>query len=129
MLYAIIMIIAGISGFIFLRFSSPLYNTMAIIQINKSTDEMKVNLVSNDDMSSVFDYNINNLVELLRSPEFKKRTLKKLPLNINYFSEGTFLNYEQYTANPYFVELQDTKDFFQSIPVYVKNIYTKLFYR
>ena len=102
---------------------------MAIIQINKSTDEMKVNLVSNDDMSSVFDYNINNLVELLRSPEFKKRTLKKLPLNINYFSEGTFLNYEQYTANPYFVELQDTKDFFQSIPVYVKNIYTKLFYR
>ena len=125
LLYFIIILISGISAFIFLRFSAPLYETIAIIQINKNTDS-KTNLLSND-MNDVFDSKIGNLVELLRSPEFKKRTLKKLPLNINYFSEGTFLNYEQYTANPYFIELQDTKDFFHNIPIYVKFIDEKTF--
>ena len=126
-MYFLILIIASISAFIFLRYTPPLFDTFAIIQINKGTDREMSSLMIQTNMESMLDANLNNLVELIRSPEFKKRTLRKLPLNINYYSEGTFLNYEQYTSNPYFVELKDVKSFFQSIPIYVKFIDEKTY--
>ena len=125
-LYIIILIISLVSAFIFLRYTPPLYDASAIIQINKTSQDMQAVMLQNS-MDDVLDQNLNNLVELMRSPEFKKRSLKKLPLSIDYFSEGTFLNYEQYTSNPYFVELRDTKQFFYNIPVYVRFIDEKTY--
>jgi len=119
LLYVGIFLVSFVGAFVFYRYSEPLYETWAVVQVSSGQNSIGSSIFKSEDLGNGSN-NLSFLVELLRSPEFQKRILKKLPLNTNYYAQGTFLNYEQYTNNPYFCEFKNVKGFFYEIPVYVK---------
>ena len=72
---------------IYLRYTTPVYESSSTIQVQTSNQANKLLNVENV-------YGSENVlaeaVELLRSKVFLKRVLSKLPLGISYFEEGTF---------------------------------------
>jgi tyrosine-protein kinase Etk/Wzc len=94
-------LLALAGALLYLRYTQPVYESSSVIQLQTSDNANKILKVDN------IAENQNELaeaVELLRSKVFFKRILSKLPLEIGYFSEGTFKSEEQYTATPFTVE-------------------------
>ncbi len=89
---------------IYLRYTTPVYESSSTIQVQTSNQANKLLNVENV-------YGSENVlaeaVELLRSKVFLKRVLSKLPLGISYFEEGTFKNNELYRNNPFSVEIKE----------------------
>ncbi|HRS19169.1 MAG TPA: Wzz/FepE/Etk N-terminal domain-containing protein, partial [Bacteroidales bacterium] len=111
--YIIFGLIAVISAFTYLRYTPPIYEAYTILQIN---EEQENDLLKLDNVYG--KTSINNLIELIRSREFLKRTLHKLNLYTTYYLEGKFLTSELYNKTPFFVEYQDVQS-----AIYNKNIY------
>lgn len=92
--------------FIYLRYSQPIYESRAIIQINgsnKADDILKLsNMGENGNL-------LAEAMEQIRSKVFLKRVVEKLDISVNYFSEGTFKNSELYHASPYLIKI-NTKE-------------------
>jgi len=92
--------------FLYLRYSQPIYESKAIVQIddgNRADNILKLNDVGNSDDV------IAKAIEQIRSKIFLKRVVEKLDISVNYFSEGTFKNNELYHATPYLVKLNFKK--------------------
>jgi capsular exopolysaccharide synthesis family protein len=109
-------IVAIGTGLIYLRYTPPLYKASSIIQIKNEND--KTNQIL-DISTAKEEVNLNQTIELLRSPEFLKRTFNKLPLYISYYSQGTFLAFELYRSSPFKVDYEVTNPAFYQIPIYV----------
>ena len=89
-------------AFLYLRYSQPIYESRAIIQVNGSNqadDILKLNSLGNN--SNV----IAEAIEQIRSKVFLKRVVEKLDISVNYFSEGTFKNNELYHSSPYLIKI------------------------
>lgn len=112
-LYVFLLLLSIIGGFIYLRYTPPNYKSVSILQINKETDQTSVlnleNVYGNTSMQ--------NLIELLRSKEFLKRIIGKLPLKVNYFAKGTFLDSELYKKSPFFVEYRNLRDYLNGVDI------------
>ena len=114
---SIIIFFAAIVGvYVYLRYTLPIYKSSSIIQLkNEGTTANKVlNLTT-----AVEEINSMQIIELIRSKEFLKRTFNKLPLKISYFSQGTFLENELYKANPFSIDYKNTKRNLYNVPIYV----------
>lgn len=111
--YIIFGLIAIISAFTYLRYTPQIYDAYTVIQINEDQDNDLLKLDNVYGKTS-----ITNLIELIRSREFLKRTLHKLNLYTSYYLEGKFLTTELYNKTPFFVEYQDVQ-----AAIYNKNIY------
>ena len=114
---SIIIFFAAIVGvYVYLRYTLPIYKSSSIIQLkNEGTTANKVlNLTT-----AVEEINSMQVIELIRSKEFLKRTFNKLPLKISYFSQGTFLENELYKANPFSIDYKNTKRNLYNVPIYV----------
>ncbi|MBI9066320.1 MAG: polysaccharide biosynthesis tyrosine autokinase [Salinivirgaceae bacterium] len=113
--FAILMIVLAISGgFLFMRYTPPIFSSLSIIQINennRSTRVLNIEDVYEDD-------DISKIIELLRSKEFLKRAFTKLNLHVSYFIEGTFLSSELYNRTPFVVEYKSN-----SLQIYDKPIH------
>ncbi len=103
-------------AFIYLRYTPPLYKASSVIQIKNENDNTQQIL----ELSSIKEeINLNQTIELLRSPVFLKRTFNKLPLYISYYSQGTFLAYELYRSSPFRVDYEVSNPVFYQLPIYV----------
>ncbi|MBP8042626.1 MAG: polysaccharide biosynthesis tyrosine autokinase, partial [Bacteroidales bacterium] len=104
-------------AFLYLRYTLPLFETSAVIQIDR-----------NDEARSMFglvgSYEEDNFmakkVELIRSAVFLQRVTEKLPLSESYFEKGTILDYEQFQTSPYRVEYTVKSDAIYGIPISVE---------
>ncbi len=80
-----VILVVGISllgSFLYLRYTSPIYQSDAIIQIEKSN---KANQLLNvDDYYETGD--ISAEIELLKSNLIAKNAIKRLPLEVSYYS-------------------------------------------
>lgn len=109
---------------IFLRYTPKVYKASSIIQINEN------NGLPLDEQSYERLYgqsSLENLIELIRSKEFLKSVINKLPLEISYFSKGTFLDFELYKNSPFFIEIKPNKTLLYDIPLNVVFINDKDF--
>jgi len=110
-------VIALFSGFLYLRYTKPQYETSTIIQINQSnkTNELLKlqHINSNDDLQ--------HTVELLRSKEFIRRVLYKMNVNISYYRKGTFLAEELYKNSPFTVEIDTISPNYINVPFFVDS--------
>lgn len=116
-LLSILVFIAAMFGaFVYLRYTQPIYKSSSIIQLkNEGTTANKVlNLTS-----AVEEINSIQTIELIRSKEFLKRTFNKLPLDVSYFSQGTFLVFELYKSCPFSVNYRITNSSMYNLPMYV----------
>jgi tyrosine-protein kinase Etk/Wzc len=94
-------------AWVYIRYSTPIYQSSATIQLNKIDNAQQVLQMYNPiNMNS----GINAEVELLRSNLVFKSALTKLPLQVSYFVKGNLLDNERYTTTPFLVENFVLKD-------------------
>ncbi|MCK4662097.1 MAG: polysaccharide biosynthesis tyrosine autokinase [Bacteroidales bacterium] len=112
---AFIIIISVIAAFVYMRYTPRVYKATSIIQICENNKANKIlnfeNYYENKDIS--------NIIELLRSKEFLRRTFDKLPLNVRYYVQGTFLSNELYRSSPYIVYADIKNTDIYDIPLYI----------
>lgn len=118
-LFLIVFIVIALTGsFIYLRYTQPLYQASSVIQI--SIEDRAKNILPTQTFFDEED--LAEKIELMRSQVFLERAFNKLPLDISYFSEGRFLNFELY-SNPPFIVNADVKDnSIYGTPVYIDFI-------
>ena len=92
LIFPLLFIIAFSSGYLYLRYTKPVYSSNAIIQ-RSSQDEGKRIL---DIESFESEGSLSEDVELLKSPFLLEKALRNLNLNISYYSEGEILTEEKY---------------------------------
>lgn len=114
-----VILVIGISilgSFLYLRYTSPIYQSDAIIQIEKSN---KANQMLNvDDYYETND--ISAEIELLKSNLIAKNAIRQLPLQVSYFNKGQFLDFELYRSAPFKVEVFSKDNTLNSTRVEIK---------
>src|SRR5690606_34357234 len=74
-------------GFTYLHYTQPVYQSTGVVQISS---ENRANTLL--DMENIYEKeDISKNIEVLRSPEFFKRVLASLPLEVSYYTEGEIL--------------------------------------
>ena len=91
LVYPLLILIALSSGYLYLRYTKPVYASNAVIQ-RSSQDEGKRIL---DIESFENEGLLSEDVELLKSTFLLEKALRNLNLNISYFSEGDILTEEE----------------------------------
>ena len=88
-------------AFLYLRYSQPIYESKAVLQINdaQNSDILKLNNFENNNNQ------IAEAIEQIKSRVFLKRVVEKLDISVNYFSEGTFKSNELYHKSPYLIKI------------------------
>ena len=95
-------IISTLITFFYLRYSQPIYEAKAVLQINDGNKaEDILNISTGNENTNL----IAEALEQIRSRIFLKRVVEKLDISINYFSEGTFKNNEVYNSSPYKIKI------------------------
>ncbi len=113
--YVVFFSIAGVSVFLYLRYSERIYQSQSVIQIVSSDANqiLQINPVNSEGSNKV-----SEAIEQIRSKTFLERIVNILNLQIAYYNEGTFKNHELYKNSPYFVDVNVKQD-----NVYEKKIY------
>lgn len=115
-IYILLIILTIIGTKLYFRYTIPTYETNSVIQIN--TEERERQIV---DLSETYGQSsLTNLIELIRSSEFLKRTLQQLNLYTNYFAEGRFVTSELYKKSPFFVEIENPQEIILNKKIYIK---------
>src|SRR4051812_44366641 len=91
-------VLAFVGAFLYLRYSQPVYQSHAIIQINDANKADEVLQLGN--MGSRGNA-VAEAIEQIRSKEFLRRVVEKLDISISYYSEGTFKSNDMYFSSPY----------------------------
>ncbi|MFT5822178.1 MAG: tyrosine-protein kinase Etk/Wzc [Crocinitomix sp.] len=106
LVFPILLLIALSVGYLYLRYTKPVYSSNAIVQ-RSSQDEGKRIL---DIESFESEGSLSEDVELLKSTFLLEKALKNLNLNISYYSEGEILTEEKYLLSSYHITLLELKD-------------------
>lgn len=110
-------IISFLAAFVYLRYTTPIFESKAILQINDGSKDQLVKFNNLDNNNNV----ISEAIEQIRSKVFLKRVVEKLDISVNYFCEGTFKNNELYQSSPYIVKLN-----LKNSALYNQKIYVEL---
>ena len=114
-IYLISIVLTFVAAKLYIRYTIPMYETYSIVQINNEERESELLGVE----TTYGQASLTNLIELIRSSEFLKRTLLQLNLPTNYFAEGLFVTSELYKRSPFFVELENVQASMQNKKIYV----------
>lgn len=104
-------------AFFYLRYTKPIYESVAVIQVADKDQGKEVLELEN--INSKKD--ISEDLELLKSEFLFTRAINSLHINISYFSVGKVLTMERYFQSPIAIipyELKDSS--FCQMPVYVR---------
>ena len=114
--YVLFFSIAGISVFLYLRYSEPIYQSQSVIQITSSDANQifQLNPISNEGNNKV-----SEAIEQIRSKIFLERIVDILNLQISYYNQGTFKNHELYTNSPYFADVNIKNEHIYGKKIYV----------
>jgi len=100
----------------FLRYTQPIYQAKTIIQLN--TENRVTELISSNTLAR--DNSLENRVEVLSSPEFIKRVIRKLPLDISVYTKGNILDFELYKTAPFTIEYSIIDSTIINVPIHFK---------
>ena len=100
----------------FLRYTQPIYQANTIIQLNN--ENRVTELISSNTFTK--DNTLENRVEVLSSPEFIKRVIRKLPLDISLYAKGNILDFELYKTAPISIEYSITDSTIINVPIHFK---------
>ena len=98
-------------GYFYFRYTQPIYSSSSIIQIKKENKTQDILGLSSD-------IRMDPTIEIMRSEEFLKIVAKNLPLGISYYTEGSFLNTENYGSLPFKVDYEFTDNGIYDKPIY-----------
>lgn len=112
-----ILLIIGITitiVFLYLRYTPPMYQASSTLQMTSQNTAQKVLGVMN-----IYEEEIAQQIELLRSKKFIDKALSNLTLDVSYFSKGKILNNELYSASPYNVEFRNITSSIYNTPIHI----------
>ena len=98
-------------GYLYYRYTQPIYSSSSIIQIKKENKTNEILGISSG-------VKMDPTIEIMRSEEFLKTVIKNLPLNISFYTEGAFLNTENYGSMPFMVDYEFTENGIYDKPIY-----------
>jgi len=113
--YVLFFSIAGISVFLYLRYSERIYSSQSIIQIVNSDAHQILQL---NPANTEGNNKVAEAIEQIRSKTFLERIINNLNLQISYYNEGTFKNHELYKNSPYLADINIKNE-----NIYGKKIY------
>ncbi|MBN2730031.1 MAG: polysaccharide biosynthesis tyrosine autokinase [Bacteroidales bacterium] len=111
--------------FIYLRYTQPIYESSTIVQLNSDDKAQKLFETKN-----LYDEDIYQKIEIMRSSVFIRRVLSHLPLDVSIFAKGQILNFELYKSAPFTIqyEILDSSFFGQSMELTVHEDHLSLNY-
>ena len=101
-------------GYLYFRYTQPIYSSYSIIQIKKENKTNEILGISSG-------VKMDPTIEIMRSEEFLKTVVKNLPLGISFFTEGAFLNTESYGSMPFKVDYEITGSDIYDRPIYYEQ--------
>jgi len=105
-----------LSGMIYLRYTKPIYESNAIIQIGSKDQGKDVLGLENLNTKK----GLSEAVELMRSEFLFNKAIRSLNMNISYFSQGKFLTEERYLSSSFIITPFQLKDSsLCQIPIYI----------
>ena len=107
-------VIAFLMAFLYLRYTYPIFESKAIIQVTMANSNSKILLDKNFQSST----DLPRKIELLKSATFLSRVFNKLPLDVSYYQIGSVLNYEMYRTSPFEIDYRNPINEIYNIPVY-----------
>jgi tyrosine-protein kinase Etk/Wzc len=119
-----VLILLLVFSFLYLRYTIPHYEASTVIQLTE--EESKLDFF--DDKKMAGNSNIAQDIELLRSQVFIQRIIDSLPVGVTYYKEGRILDFDNYNAAPYSVDVFQVSNEIYGVPIYIKfnsaNTYT-----
>ena len=114
-LFPVIFVLIAIAGaWLYLRYTPPVYQTSAILQLGAQSEATLILPTP-----GIYEDDLAKQIELLRSTTFLQRALSRLPLEVSYYSKGHVLNYEQYRNTPFTVDISIKDSSLYGVPVYL----------
>ncbi|MBL7923113.1 MAG: polysaccharide biosynthesis tyrosine autokinase [Bacteroidia bacterium] len=104
--FALFILLAILSAYLVLRYTAPIYEATSVLQLS---EQDKARSILDDAQIKRFTDQNNKLassIELIRSKVIVERVLRKLPLQVSYFSKGEILTNELYKQSPFTVEFR-----------------------
>jgi tyrosine-protein kinase Etk/Wzc len=102
----------------YLRYAQRIYEESCVIQVTSQNTASKV--LSLTATYGASNENEEEAVEFMRSRLFLDKVFKVLPMEISYYTEGTFKNNERYLTSPYSVEVDSVaKMKLVRVPIYI----------
>lgn len=121
-LYIILFLAIAILGqFLYLRYTYPVYQTSATLQINSNEENIN-KILGTESMGLEQQSDMEKTRELISSPVFLDRALASLPLDISYFQEGRILSFEQYKTAPFEITADVNNPAIYDVPIYINFI-------
>jgi len=115
-------------SFLYLRYATPVYETIATILIKDEKNSALSELAAFQDLGLTGSLNqsgFENEIQILKSKSLTERVVKELNLNVKYISEGNVRNSELYDYNiPLNVTVLTAEDSikFPFTPIFIKAI-------
>lgn len=117
-LYPVTFILIALAGaFLYLRYTPPVYETSAVLQMGDQSEATRILPTSN-----IYEDDLAKQIELMRSNVFQRRALARLPLTVSYYSEGRVLNSELYKNAPFNVDVEVKEPVIYGIPIFLDFI-------
>lgn len=105
LVWIVFLFVLGItSAFLLIRYTKPVYRAKSVIQLTSSESAQKN--ILDEKLNPYDNANLAKEIELLRSPVFLQRVVKKMPVDISYYSKGAILNFETYKSTPFTVQYE-----------------------
>ena len=101
-------------GYIYFRYTQPIYSSSSVIQIKKENKAGEFLGINNE-------VKMEPTIEIMRSEEFLKTVVKNMPLGISFFTEGAFLVNENYGTIPINIEFDITGSNIYDTPIYYER--------
>jgi capsular exopolysaccharide synthesis family protein len=109
------LVISSTVSFLVIRYTQPVYQSKAILQINDNTSEQIIRLDEFDNQNK-----LQEAVEQIKSKSFLLRLVNKMDLAVFYYTEGTFKNNEMYKQTPFLVKINIRNPGLYGVKFYVK---------
>ncbi len=118
-LFLILMVVAFLGAWVYLRYTIPIYATNSTVLINdekKGADENKIeeslNLLSSNKV-------VENEVEVIQSRKLMEEVVVELKLYAPVYEKGKVLTKSAYTSSPIQIEAQDPQNLKENSQVYL----------
>lgn len=123
--FVISVIVLVVIAFLYLRYATPIYETKAVILIKDEKNSALSELAAFEDLGltgSLSPSGFENEIQILKSKSLTESVVKKLNLNIRYYSEGKVRDMELYDNIPFEVSILTPEDslVFPAPPFYIK---------
>src|ERR1043165_2132425 len=114
-LYVISLVTFIVAGFLFIRYSTPLYRAHAQVLVQDEQNDGSSSFLQSSalaDFSNLFNVksNVNNELAILQTPDLLQRVVEEMNLNIDYFRKGRIRSVELYDQSPFKVDFIPVSD-------------------